>query len=62
MHDESDYVLKSRQLKIDGYISKASTSEEFIKCLDTVYYGKEYLEGRLVEGQALIDEATTNKT
>ena len=46
MHDENDYVLKSRQLKIDGYISKASASEEFIKCL----------EGRLVEGQALIDD------
>ena len=49
MHDENDYVLKSRQLKIDGYISKASASEEFIKCL----------EGRLVEGQALIDEAVS---
>jgi len=57
MHDESDYVLKSRQLKIDGYISKASASEEFIKCLDVVYSGKEYLEGRLEEGQALIEEA-----
>ena len=59
MHDESDYVLKSRQLKIDGYISKASGSEEFLKCLDTVYSGKEYLEGRLVEGQALIEEAVS---
>ena len=37
MHDESDYVLKSRQLKIDGYISKASASEEFIKCLDSLH-------------------------
>lgn len=59
MHDESDYVLKSRQHKIDGYISKASGSEEFLKCLDTVYSGKEYLEGRLVEGQALIEEAVS---
>ena len=59
MHDESDYVLKSRQLKIDGYISKASASEEFIKCLDAVYSGKEYLEGRLEEGQAQIEEAVS---
>ncbi|MCR5764481.1 MAG: response regulator transcription factor [Treponema sp.] len=59
MHDESDYVLKSRQLKIDGYISKASGSEEFLKCLDTVYSGKEYLEGRLVERQELIEEAVS---
>lgn len=59
MHDENDYILKARQLKIDGYISKASNSEEFIKCLDAVYSGKEYLEGRLVEGQTLIDEAVS---
>ena len=59
MHDENDYVLQARQLKIDGYISKASNSEEFIKCLDAVYSGNEYLEDRLVQGQTLIDEAVS---
>lgn len=59
MHDENDYVLQARQLKIDGYISKASNSEEFIKCLDAVYSGNGYLEDRLVQGQTLIDEAVS---
>ena len=59
MHDENYYVLKARQLKIEGFISKAADSEEFIKCLDAVYSGKEYLEERLVKGQILIDEAVS---
>lgn len=56
MHDGNDYVLKAKQTKIDGYISKASDSEEFLKCIDAVYKGQKFLENRLKEGQNLIDE------
>ncbi len=57
MHDENDYILKAKQIKIDGYISKASDSEEFVKCIDTISAGNKYLENRLLEGQSVIDEA-----
>ena len=57
MHDENDYVLKAKQIKIDGYVSKASDSEEFIKCINAIFDGKEYLENRLLQGQNVIDEA-----
>lgn len=30
MHDENDYILKAKELKIDGYISKASEHKEYL--------------------------------
>ena len=42
MHDENDYILKAKELKIDGYISKASESEEFLKCIKNIYSGNSY--------------------
>lgn len=56
MHDGNDYVLKAKQTKIDGYVSKASDSDEFLKCIDSVYNGNDFLENRLKKGQALLDE------
>jgi len=56
MHDESDYVLRAKELQINGYISKASNSEEFIKCIYDVNSGKSYIEERLVANQKKIEE------
>ena len=57
MHDENDYILKAKELKIDGYISKASKSEEFLKCIKNIYSGNSYIEERLIQNQKVIDEA-----
>ena len=57
MHDENDYILKAKELKIDGYISKASESEEFLKCIKNIYSGNSYIEERLIQNQKVIDEA-----
>lgn len=57
MHDESDYIRKAKELGIDGYISKASDSEEFLHCINDIFSGKTYIEERLVESQKIIDEA-----
>lgn len=51
MHDESSYIIKAKELEVDGYISKGSNSERFIECLDKVYEGRKYLEPRLNEVQ-----------
>ncbi|MCR4735625.1 MAG: response regulator transcription factor [Treponema sp.] len=56
MHDESDYVLKAKQIQINGYISKASDTEEFIKCINSVYAGNKYIEERLKENQNAIED------
>ena len=56
-HDENDYILKAKELKIDGYISKASESEEFLKCIKNIYSGNSYIEERLIQNQKVIDEA-----
>ncbi len=57
MHDENDYIFKAKQIKIEGYISKASDSEEFIKCINAISNGQIYLENRLLEGQNLIEDS-----
>ena len=57
MHDENDYILKAKELKLDGYISKASESEEFLKCIKNIYSGNSYIEERLIQNQKVIDEA-----
>jgi len=56
MHEENDYVLKAKQMKLHGYISKASDSEEFIKCINIVMNGDYYIEERLIENQNIIEE------
>lgn len=57
MHDENDYILKAKELQIDGYISKASESEEFLKCIKNIFSGNSYIEERLIQNQKVIDEA-----
>lgn len=57
MHDENDYILKAKELKIDGYISKASESEEFLNCINNIYSGNSYIEERLIQNQKIIDDA-----
>ncbi|MCR4735781.1 MAG: response regulator transcription factor [Treponema sp.] len=56
MHDESEYVLKAKQIQINGYISKASDTEEFLKCINLIYKGKKYIEERLQENQDVIED------
>lgn len=57
MHDENDYILKAKDLEIDGYISKASESEEFLKCINNIFSGNSYIEERLIQNQKIIDDA-----
>ena len=49
MHDESNHLLKAKELDIDGYVSKAADSQEFIKCIECICSGNKYIEGRLTE-------------
>lgn len=57
MHDENYYILKAKELDVDGYISKASGSDEFLRCINDVYSGNSYIEERLIENQKIVDEA-----
>jgi len=56
MHNESAYIIKAKQLKVDGYVSKGSQTDYFIQCLNEVYEGKTYLEPKLDEIQDKIKE------
>lgn len=49
MHDESNYLLKAKELDVDGYVSKAAESQEFIKCIECICSGHKYIEERLSE-------------
>lgn len=44
MHQEQGYVIQAKKLGAKGYISKASDSMEFKKCIDAVSSGNEYIE------------------
>lgn len=55
MHDENNYVLKAKELDVDGYVSKAAESEEFIKCIECIDSGKKYIEERLNENVSVVE-------
>lgn len=42
MHNDPDYILKSIENKVDGYILKDAEKEEIVKAMNTVHRGEKY--------------------
>ncbi len=42
MHNDPDYILKSIESKVDGYILKDAEKEEIIKAMNVVHSGEKY--------------------
>lgn len=58
MHDQSSFVVKSKELGAQGYISKSSQTEHFIDGLNAVYDGGTYLDPLLVDSVDKLKDAS----
>lgn len=48
VHNEIEYILKSVEIGVDGYIMKDSDFEELKKAINTVYEGESYIQPKLI--------------
>ncbi|MBQ0050791.1 MAG: response regulator transcription factor [Treponema sp.] len=48
MFEITGYAMLAKECGAMGYVSKAASEEEFLKCLETVQRGEEYIQQNLV--------------
>lgn len=56
MFDTPGYVSQAKTLGAKGYVSKASSEEELVKCLDAVSRGDNYIEEKMESSFEKIEE------
>lgn len=59
MHNDPDYILKSIESKVDGYILKDADKEEIVKAMNVVHKGEKYFPP---EVSAILVSAMQNNT
>lgn len=56
MHLEQGYAMQAKNFGAKAYISKASDSEEFRKCIEAVSKGEDYLEESMTSKNKLLSD------
>ncbi|MCI5606780.1 MAG: response regulator transcription factor [Treponema sp.] len=55
MYDTAGFVMQALDCGAKGYVSKASSEEELIKCLEAVYADQNYIEAKMQMAQSKIE-------
>lgn len=58
MYDTVGYIAQAKESGAQGYISKVASEEELVKCIETVFQGKEYFEQKMQDSLSKVEKVS----